>query len=570
MRFKPAHVIGFARAGPKDEELLVSQFANGEITNDLALFVQHGRQGQSALARHLVGQHMAQPAFRPRSGDFIFCEGRNIGQSDPISHGLTFRLDMREGIGSQEGDVFHRLHALGRVPQRLFHAIGDTKHRIHGLLALIDRGGAQRAGGGQFLIRETDLEPAGIVFPHPGIGIGHCRPIAIARHIHAPDIKARIAIDHPVRQRQADPAALAEPCHNATGAPVILQAAHWTHQRVAIGREGEGSIDDLFDPGALERWEVTEANFQRWRDTIDIFLQQFMAEIPGCLFWGPRHAGLFIGAHQHALAFLTHINLAIRINDMQHFLAGGFIDLRHFGHVFGDQIHMFHGQNRQFQANHAPDFPRPQTARIDHMIGLHGSLFGDHGPGAVRILLQVGDAVSQVNLCPAQLGRLGIGMGRARWIQMPMQRCPQCAQEFLGVHDRQDLFRLFRGQQFGFDAQQLLLALHHFQQLQTLWRRGQEHTLGQMETGRLAGNFLDLFIQINGIGLQLRDLRVAIDGVKTARRMPGRPGCQFRPFDQNHIFPTQLGQMIQYRTPNNPAPDYHRLCMRLHMTNPFK
>ena len=52
-------------------------------------------------------------------------------------------------------------------------------------------------------------------------------------------------MDHPLRQRQADAAPLAEPRHDAAGRPVVAQPEH---QRIAVGREGEGAVDDVLDP----------------------------------------------------------------------------------------------------------------------------------------------------------------------------------------------------------------------------------------------------------------------------------------------------------------------------------
>jgi hypothetical protein len=55
-----------------------------------------------------------------------------------------------------------------------------------------------------------------------------------------------------LRQRQADAAALAEARHHAAGDPVIGQALHRADQRIAVGREGEGAVDDALDAGLGE------------------------------------------------------------------------------------------------------------------------------------------------------------------------------------------------------------------------------------------------------------------------------------------------------------------------------
>ena len=73
---------------------------------------------------------------------------------------------------------------------------------------IIDRAGFQRTGSGQLFIRIADGKPAGIIFAHPCIGIGRPCIITKSGHIHGPDIKAGIAMNHPIGQRQPDTAAL--------------------------------------------------------------------------------------------------------------------------------------------------------------------------------------------------------------------------------------------------------------------------------------------------------------------------------------------------------------------------
>ena len=102
------------------------------------------------------------------------------------------------------------LNALGREPKRLFQPPGHAELRALRLQQIVDRCGFQRSRGRQFFVREPDREAAAVVFLHLGVGIGQRRPVAVARHIHRENIKARIAVDHPVGQRQTDTAALTE------------------------------------------------------------------------------------------------------------------------------------------------------------------------------------------------------------------------------------------------------------------------------------------------------------------------------------------------------------------------
>ena len=63
--------------------------------------------------------------------------------------------------------------------------------------------------------------------------------------------------------------------------------------------------------------------------------------------------------------FLAHVDLALEVDGME-LVDFGIGDA---GDVLGDEVVMLHRQHRQFQADHAPDLPRPQAAAIDDMLG---------------------------------------------------------------------------------------------------------------------------------------------------------------------------------------------------------
>ena len=134
--------------------------------------------------------------------------------------------------------------------------------------------------GRQFFIREADTEAAGIILAHFLVGVRTRRPFAITRDIHTPDIKARIAMHHPLRECETNTTTLTEACHHRAGDPVIRKTLHRANERIAIRREGEGAVDDFLDAGFRHGREMLVADFKRWRDTIEIRLQQFRAEIP--------------------------------------------------------------------------------------------------------------------------------------------------------------------------------------------------------------------------------------------------------------------------------------------------
>jgi hypothetical protein len=108
---------------------------------------------------------------------------------------------------------------------------------------------------------------------------------------------------------------------------------------------------------------MPEADLERGRDPVDIGLQQLVAELPRRLDLRPGLAGLLVGAHQHALALLAQVELAVEIHGVQHLLAGALVELGHLGHVLGQQIHVLHRQHRQLEADHPPHLARPEARR---------------------------------------------------------------------------------------------------------------------------------------------------------------------------------------------------------------
>src|ERR1700684_2687344 len=93
--------------------------------------------------------------------------------------------------------------------------------RVVGGEPVIDWLGVRRPAGRELLVGEGDTEPAAVVLPHLGIGIGEARPVAEAGHVHRPDVFTWIAIDHPAREGEANTAALRKAGHHRAGHPAV-------------------------------------------------------------------------------------------------------------------------------------------------------------------------------------------------------------------------------------------------------------------------------------------------------------------------------------------------------------
>ena len=87
-----------------------------------------------------------------------------------------------------------------------------------------------------------------------------------------------------------------------------------------------------------------------------------------------------------------------------------------------------------------------------------------------------------------------------------------------------------------------------------------------MDAAVLSGDLLDLLVQLDGVLLELGDVGIAVQGVHSPSGVPCRTGREFGAFEQNHIGPAVLREVVEDRRPDNPATDDHYLGIRLHVT----
>ena len=237
----------------------------------------------------------------------------------------------------------------------------------------------------------------------------------------------------------------------------------------------------------------------------------------------------------------------------------------HLGHILGDHVHVLHGQHRQLDADHPANFARPEPAAVDDMLGDDGAVLGYDVPGVIRPLLQFGHAVVEINLGAADARRLGVGLRRALGIEITVGLVVERADEILLFHQRKELFRFRRCQQLCLNVEIAGSGVRHLQKVHTVVVVGQDNAARPVQSARLARDLFQLVIEPDGVALQLGDVRIAVQRVEPARRVPGRPRRQPRPLDQHHVLPARLGEMIQHRTANNAAADDRNAGVGFHV-----
>ena len=147
---------------------------------------------------------------------------------------------------------------------------------------------------------------------------------------------------------------------------------------------------------------------------------------------------------------------------------------------------------------------------------------------------------------------------------MPAVRAPQRADEMAGVDQRIELPRLVERDHLGFHAEVARARTDQFQAVEFAGRCRQHQAAVGMQAAGLAGQRLDLAIQIDGVFLQPRDIGLAVEGVHAAGRVPGRTGRQFALLDQQQVGPADLRQVIEHAGAHHAAADDHRSCAGLH------
>ncbi len=441
----------------------------------------------------------------------------------------------------------------------MLEARGRAPHGVRGGQPVADGRRQQRARAGQLLVGERDPEAAAVVLLDLGVRVRERGVVAVAGDVHRPDIHAAVAVvagGHPGREGQAHAAALRQPGHHAAGHPVAAQAADGPDERVAVGRERERAVDDALDADRAHRRVVLERHRQLGRDPVEVRLEQLRPEVPRRHARRPRDARLLVRPEQHRAAFLADVDLAGEVQGHRHLAAGLRLvggDLRH---VLGEQVHVLHGQHRQLDADHPAHLSRPQAAGVDDMLGVDRlAALEAHVPGPVGPLRQPHDRLVLVDLGAGQLGALDVGPRDAGRVDVPLDRVVQRADEVLRVEQREDVLRFLGRDQLEVHAEVAAARLGHAQPVHADLGVGQHQPAGQVDRAVLARDPLDLLVELDRVLLEPGHVRVAVERVHAAGRMPRRAGGQLPPLEEHHVGPACLGEVVEHAGAHDPTAD---------------
>ena len=189
------------------------------------------------------------------------------------------------------------------------------------------------------------------------------------------------------------------------------------------------------------------------------------------------------------------------------------------------------------------------------MLGVDRALVRDHVPRAIRALVGLAHHALRFNRRPAHARRLGIGVGGAGGVKVPVQRIIKRADDPVEVGDRGDLADFFGADDFGVQPHKAVLGPFGQQHIKPVLIISERDTPHMVQAAGHAGQLFQLLIKPDGIALKRGHIRVAIQRVKTTCRVPCGAGRQFRPFKQHNIRPPQFCQVIKHRCADDAASD---------------
>jgi len=155
-------------------------------------------------------------------------------------------------------------------------------------------------------------------------------------------------------------------------------------------------------------------------------------------------------------------------------------------------------------------------------------------------------------------------VGRAVGIEIAVGGIQQGTDEVSLLYEGQQLLGLPRRQDRGLEAEIACPAVSQLEPLHALGGVGEQQPSRAMQAAGLAGDPLELVVQADGIALEFGDVRVAVQRVKPACRVPGGARRELITLDQYDVLPPRLRQMIENAAPDDAAADDDHLCVRSH------
>ena len=169
-----------------------------------------------------------------------------------------------------------------------------------------------------------------------------------------------------------------------------------------------------------------------------------------------------------------------------------------------------------------------------------------------------------VDLGAGQLGRLHVRARHPGRVDVALDRVVQRPDEVLRIEQREELLRLLGRDELEVHPEVAPARDRHPQEVHPHLCVGQHQAAGKVDAAVLAGDPLDLLVQLDRVLLELGDVRVAVERVHPAGRVPGRAGGQLAPLEQHDVGPARLRQVVEHAGADDAPADDDDLGLCLH------
>ena len=251
--------------------------------------------------------------------------------------------------------------------------------------------------------------------------------------------------------------------------------------------------------------------------------------------------------------------------------AGAPVEVAHLLERLRHDVRVLHGEDRQLQPHHAAYLAGPQAPAVHHVLAVDGAdvlpaggVVQQHPPTSAGTPLDRPGPGAPVHLGPRQPGRLDEGVGHTGRVHMALVGVDERSHEVLGIDQRHQFGRLGHRHDLRLHAQVSAPGVGHLEPVEPLGGIGQHHTARHVDAAVLAGDPLDLSVQMQRVALEPGHIGIAVEGVHAARAVPGGAGGQLGSLHQHHIGPARRGEVVEHTGAHHSPADHHNLRAGLH------
>ncbi len=488
--------------------------------------------------------------------DGEFGERGHVEQGGRLARGAVFGGYRRRPVGLGEGIAVGGLRArrrepVGPLPSHLF-----PEHRARRLQPRVQGRGELRPAGLGLFLRPADGVVLAVVFERAGAD-----PLDIlvrnaeAADVHRPEVHGRLAARDPFGQGLARPAA----GNDAEGieARADKKSRHprrFAQNKVPVGGEGFGPVDQGLDSGRLQRRDARDGRFHRRAELVPIGIEQGEMESLGDSVFRPGLRVQLEGAHDQAADFFLVVDQPVGIAHRRQIA-------RHSRNRLGDQVLVPHRNQRHVDAGKPAHLARPLSGAVDRHLADNTSFGGFDGADPAVLQGNAGDRAILDDLGAGHARAARQGLGDIRGVRLAVAGRVGGADDVGGIHDRPELQGLVAADDVHLHAEAFRRGHQPLDLDQAFLRTGEPQAARHLPARGLAGLGLEALVKFDAVRQQPGDVGVGAQLADQPGGMEGGPARQFVALEQHHVLPAQPGQMIGDRAADDTAADDDRASL---------